>query len=55
MADWIDEDTQPGFPDGAEDSVYTGQGPPHLAANMPITRASELLSLPVSAPSATRS
>jgi general secretion pathway protein K len=46
MADWIDEDTQPGFPDGAEDSVYTGQNPPYLAANMPITRASELLSLP---------
>ncbi len=46
MADWIDEDTQPGFPDGAEDSVYTGQSPPYLAANMPITRASELLSLP---------
>jgi general secretion pathway protein K len=46
MADWIDEDTQPGFPDGAEDSVYTGQDPPYLAANMPITRASELLSLP---------
>jgi len=46
MADWIDEDTQPGFPDGAEDSVYTGQNPPYLAANMPITRASEMLSLP---------
>jgi general secretion pathway protein K len=46
MADWIDEDTQPGFPDGAEDSVYTGQNPPYLAANMPITRASELLSMP---------
>lgn len=46
MADWIDEDTQPAFPDGAEDSVYTGQDPPRLAANMPITRASEILSLP---------
>lgn len=46
MTDWIDQDTQPGFPDGAEDSVYTGQDPPHLAANMPITRASELLVLP---------
>ena len=46
MADWIDQDVQPGFPDGAEDSVYTGQDPPHLAANMPITRASELLVLP---------
>jgi general secretion pathway protein K len=46
MADWIDQDTQPGFPDGAEDTVYTGMDPPHLAANMPITRASELLVLP---------
>jgi general secretion pathway protein K len=46
MADWIDADTQPGFPDGAEDSVYTGLDPPHLAANMPITRASELMVLP---------
>lgn len=46
MADWIDQDTQPGFPDGAEDTVYTGQDPPHLTANMPITRASELLVLP---------
>jgi general secretion pathway protein K len=46
MADWIDEDTQPGFPDGAEDTVYTSQNPPYLAANMPITRASELLSMP---------
>ncbi len=46
MADWVDADVQPGFPDGAEDSVYTGQNPPHLAANMPITRASELMVLP---------
>ena len=46
MADWIDEDTQPGFPDGAEDSVYTGQNPAHLAANMPVTRASEIMVLP---------
>jgi len=46
MADWIDQDTQPGFPDGAEDTVYTGMDPPHLAANMPVTRVSELLVLP---------
>jgi general secretion pathway protein K len=46
MADWVDADVQPGFPDGAEDSAYTGQNPPHLAANMPITRASELMVLP---------
>jgi general secretion pathway protein K len=46
IADWIDSDIQPGFPDGAEDSVYTGMNPPHLAANMPITRPSELMVLP---------
>jgi len=46
IADWVDADVQPGFPDGAEDSVYTGQDPPHLAANMPITRPSELMFLP---------
>ena len=45
MADWIDPDTQPGFPDGAEDSSYTGENPPYLTANMPITRTSELMSL----------
>jgi len=46
MADWIDEDTDPGFPNGAEDTTYTGQNPPHLAANMPITRPSEIMQLP---------
>jgi general secretion pathway protein K len=46
IADWVDTDTQPTFPDGAEDSEYTGQTPPHLAANMAITRVSELLVLP---------
>lgn len=46
MADWIDEDIDPGFPNGAEDTTYTGQNPPHLAANMPITRISELMQLP---------
>jgi general secretion pathway protein K len=43
IADWIDEDVQPGFPNGAEDSVYTSENPPHLAANMPITRVSEIM------------
>lgn len=46
MADWIDEDIDPGFPNGAEDTTYTGQNPPHLAANMPVTRISEMLQLP---------
>jgi len=45
MADWIDSDVQPDFPDGAEDPTYTGLTPPYRTANMPLTRASELLSL----------
>lgn len=46
VADWIDSDTQEGFPSGAEDSAYTSLTPSYRAANMPITRASELLALP---------
>jgi general secretion pathway protein K len=46
IADWIDSDTQPGFPEGAEDSEYTSLTPSHLAANMGITRVSELMVLP---------
>jgi len=46
IADWLDTDTQPGFPEGAEDSEYTSQTPPHLAANMAITRVSELMVMP---------
>jgi general secretion pathway protein K len=46
MADWIDSDNNPQFPDGAEDTVYTGLQPPYRTANMPITRTSEILALP---------
>lgn len=46
IADWIDSDGDPGFPDGAEDTVYTGFTPPYRTANMPITRTTELLALP---------
>ena len=45
IADWIDTDVQPNFPDGAEDPTYTGLTPPYRTANMPLTRASELLAL----------
>jgi general secretion pathway protein K len=45
VVDWIDTDTVEQFPDGAEDSTYTSQKPPYLTANMPVTRASEILSL----------
>jgi general secretion pathway protein K len=46
MADWIDSDQQPGFPDGAEDSFYTTQNPPYRTPNELITSTSELLALP---------
>lgn len=46
MADWLDADTVPGFPDGAEDGNYLGQNPPYRAANGPVTTVSELMALP---------
>ncbi len=46
LADWIDTDTNPNDPDGAEDSTYLGQTPPYRAANMPVSSISELLALP---------
>ena len=46
ILDWIDPDTQPTTPDGAEDSVYLGQDPPYLVPNKFITSTSELLALP---------
>lgn len=46
IADWIDADNQPNFPDGAEDSVYLAQSPPYRAANIPVTSISELLAIP---------
>lgn len=42
IADWIDSDREPLFPDGAEDSDYTLLEPPHLAANQPFVSISEL-------------
>ncbi|HET9447446.1 MAG TPA: type II secretion system minor pseudopilin GspK, partial [Steroidobacteraceae bacterium] len=45
IVDWIDTDIQPSFPDGAEDPTYTGLSPPYRTANMPMTRASELLAI----------
>ena len=45
IADWIDADNNPEFPDGAEDSTYTSKTPAYRTPNMPVTRASELLSI----------
>ena len=46
MADWLDADTVPGFPDGAEDGTYLGQDPPYRAANGPVTTITEMMALP---------
>jgi general secretion pathway protein K len=46
MADWIDSDSEPGFPDGAEDNFYSSQDPPYRTPNMLITSSTELLALP---------
>ena len=45
VADWIDADATPEFPQGAEDDFYTGLEPPYLTANTPITSTSELLAV----------
>jgi general secretion pathway protein K len=42
VADWLDADTQPFFPDGAEDGEYTGRIPPYRSANSPVSSASEI-------------
>ena len=43
MADWIDRDLDPNFPDGAEDSEYLSREPPFRAANRPVTSVSEVM------------
>ena len=45
IVDWLDSDINPEFPDGAEDSVYTGLTPAYRPPNMRVTRASELLAI----------
>ena len=42
IADWLDPDPDPLFPDGAEDSDYTVLNPPYLTANQPFASVSEL-------------
>ena len=44
-ADWLDHDTDAAFPDGAEDSIYTGMIPPYRTANQALTSVSELAAL----------
>lgn len=42
IADWLDSDLEPRFPDGAEDSEYVGRTPPYLAAHRCLSSVSEL-------------
>jgi len=44
-ADWLDADQNAGFPDGAEDSIYTGIIPPYRSANQILSSTSELAAL----------
>ena len=44
-ADWLDANQEAGFPDGAEDPIYTGFVPAYRTPNLPITHATELAAL----------
>lgn len=46
VLDWIDQDSTPTSPDGAEDSVYMEMDPPYRTPNLPVTSTSELMALP---------
>lgn len=45
IRDWMDADSTPGFPGGAEDTEYLSRNPPYRAANRPFTVVSELLAV----------
>ena len=44
-ADWLDSNQEAGFPDGAEDAIYTGFIPAYRTPNLAITNATELAAL----------
>jgi len=44
-ADWIDANQEAGFPDGAEDAIYTGFIPAYRTPSLPITHATEFAAL----------
>jgi general secretion pathway protein K len=44
-ADWLDANQEAGFPDGAEDAIYTGFIPAYRTPNLAITNATELAAL----------
>ncbi|ORE86245.1 general secretion pathway protein K [Oceanococcus atlanticus] len=43
IVDWMDQDTEPGFPSGAEDSLYLSKDRPYRTPNRPMASVSELL------------
>ena len=45
FTDWVDDDDRITAPGGAEDAWYLAQASPGLAANAPVTRASELMAV----------
>jgi len=45
MVDWIDADQNAEFPDGAEDSIYTGLTPNYRAYNRPLSNVTEIAAL----------
>jgi len=45
FTDWVDDDDRVTAPGGAEDAWYLAQASPGLAANAPVTRASELMAV----------
>ncbi len=42
VVDWMDADTEPGYPGGAEDGVYLSRTPPYRTPNAPMESLSEL-------------
>jgi general secretion pathway protein K len=46
MADWIDDDTVPQIPEGAEDGIYLSQNPPYRSANGLVATTTEMMALP---------
>lgn len=44
-ADWIDANQDAGFPDGAEDPIYTGLTPPYRTFNRQLVNVTELAAL----------
>ena len=43
--DWLDADQDAGFPDGAEDPIYSGMMPPYKSPNTTLTSVSELAAI----------